>query len=68
MIRFAFALSVGAFLMLAAAPVIAQQKAAPAAPAAATGAPAGQNCKKIYVQKKSARTGNYVHVPRQRCS
>ena len=64
MIRFAFALSMGAFLTLAAAPVMAQQKAAPAA----SGASAGQNCKKIYVQKKSARTGNYVHVPRQRCS
>lgn len=63
MIRFAFALSLGAFVALAAAPVMAQQKAAPAA-----GASAGQNCKKIYVQKKSARTGKYVHVPRQRCS
>lgn len=67
MIRFAFALSVGAFLTLATAPVMAQQKAAPAA-GAATAASAGKNCKKIYVQKKSARTGNYVHVPRQRCS
>ena len=68
MIRFAFALSMGAFLTLAAAPAMAQQKTAPAASGAATGAAAGQNCKKIYVQKKSARTGNYVHVPRQRCS
>jgi hypothetical protein len=63
MIRFASALLMGAFIACAAAPVAAQQTT-PAAP----GASAGQNCKKVYVQKKSQRTGKYVHVPRQRCA
>lgn len=66
MIRFALALSVGALLVGAGVPAQAQQSAAPAASQKA--APSGTHCKKVYVQKKSARTGKYVHVPRQRCS
>ena len=67
MIRFAIALSLGALLLGAASSAQAQQAAAPTATQKAAPA-AGANCKKIYVQKKSARTGNYVQVPRQRCS
>lgn len=63
MIRLAIALSFGA-LLIAAAPEAHAQQAAPQG----TAATAGKTCKKIYVQKKSARTGNYVQVPRQRCS
>ena len=69
MIRFAFAVSFAACSGLAVLPAAAQQ-AAPSQPAssAVTTTPDGKTCKKIYVQKKSARTGNYVHVPRQKCS
>lgn len=63
MIRFACALSMGLFVAGFAVPVQAQT-----VPASGQAAKAGQNCKKVYVQKKSARTGKYVHVPRQRCS
>lgn len=69
MIRLALALSLAAFCNLAVMPANAQQPAAPAAASSSvTKTPDGKTCKKTYVQKKSARTGNYVHVPRQKCS
>jgi hypothetical protein len=68
MIRLALALSLAVFFSFAVLPAQAQQGAAsPAAPSKVAATPDG-TCKKVYVQKKSARTGNYVHVPRQKCS
>lgn len=69
MFRFAFAVSFATVCALSTLPAAAQQ-AAPtqAGSTAVTTTPDGKTCKKVYVQKKSARTGNYVHVPRQKCS
>ena len=67
MIRLASALALGACLACAALPTAAQQ-ASPSATGAGASGTTGQTCKKIYVQKKSQRTGTYVHVPRQRCT
>lgn len=55
-------------LMLAGALFAGQAHAQTASTAPGTQAKPGQTCKKVYVQKKSARTGNYVQVPRTRCS
>ena len=53
-------------LLLAGALFAGQAHAQSASPT--PGAQPGQTCKKVYVQKKSARTGKYVQVPRTRCS
>ena len=69
MIRLALALSVAVFFGFALLPAQAQQgAAASAASSKVTATPDGKTCNKVYVQKKNARTGNYVHVPRQKCS
>lgn len=69
MIRLALALPLVAFFNFALLPAQAQQAAAsPAAPLNVANTPDGKTCKKVYVQKKSARTGQYVHVPRQKCT
>jgi len=58
-----------AFSLLLAGAVLAAPVAAQTTSTAPGAQPkAGQTCKKIYVQKKSARTGKYVQVPRTRCS
>lgn len=58
-----------AFSLLLAGAVFAAPVAAQTASTAPGAQPKpGQTCKKIYVQKKSARTGKYVQVPRTRCS
>ncbi len=58
-----------AFSLALAGALFAGQAHAQTAPAASGAQPKpGQTCKKIYVQKKSARTGKYVQVPRTRCS
>jgi hypothetical protein len=69
MIRLISACVMGMSVAVLALPAQAQQAAqgSQAVAGQAAAASKGQNCKKTYVQKKSARTGKYVHVPRQRC-
>jgi hypothetical protein len=69
MTRLALALSLAGFFTLALLPAQAQQAAGSSAtPSNVTQTADGKTCKKVYVQKKSARTGQYVHVPRQKCA
>ena len=68
-VALAFSLMLGGALFVGQALVVGQalaQSPTTASTPAAQPKP-GQTCKKIYVQKKSARTGTYVQVPRMRC-